>query len=182
MIKVLVASSCVFTSILTFAQETEKPLTSEVYFSPKDHLCRQLISHIDQEEESLQIAIYNLTHREIKEALIRAKGRGVGIEVIVDEGYKKYPALVNDLMQESIPIFVYNPKSSSKNRRPLMHHKFCLFGKQKKVWTGSFNFTYKADRENRENAVVLSEDDVFSRFHSEFEHLKGESTRIHEKR
>jgi len=52
-----------------------------------------------------------------------------------------------------------------------MHNKFCVFGKEK-VWTGSFNFTFDAATNHRENVVVLENREVAKEYLKEFEDLK----------
>jgi phosphatidylserine/phosphatidylglycerophosphate/cardiolipin synthase-like enzyme len=78
----------------------------------------------------------------------------------------------------NLPIYVWYPQSPAKlngekqkNRKPLMHDKFCILG-NKQVWTGSFNFTFAAATSNCENVIVLENANVASLYLEEFERLK----------
>lgn len=161
-----------------FPEQEARPC--QVFFSPKDNLCKHLIQKIDNEEKGIKAAIYTFTHRQIKDALIRAKQRGADVQILVDPSCSKYAKILEDLDRENIDVFLFSTISSKK--RPLMHHKFCLFDSDKSVWTGSFNFTYKADKENYENALILTDMDAYEKFVKEFESVKLDCKKFfHEK-
>jgi phosphatidylserine/phosphatidylglycerophosphate/cardiolipin synthase-like enzyme len=151
------------------------------YFSPKDHLAEQLISLIDQETRSIYVAIYTLSHRGIAEALIRAKKRGVEVEVIVDAFSVKARFPLNRMAKSGIPIFVYDPPFDAAKRKkaPLMHNKFCVFG-GKSIWTGSFNFTYEATTAHRENALYFEDVETAKRYIEQFRAIKYKGSRYYE--
>lgn len=52
----------------------------------------------------------------------------------------------------------------------LMHHKFCIIDNLK-VITGSYNWTVKARRYNKENIVSIEDNKIVTEFSSEFESL-----------
>src|SRR5438128_1907739 len=58
----------------------------KVYFSPADNLRKKIITLIDQEQSSIHAAVYFLTDGEVAQALIRAKRRGIAVELVVDSG------------------------------------------------------------------------------------------------
>jgi phosphatidylserine/phosphatidylglycerophosphate/cardiolipin synthase-like enzyme len=143
----------------------------QLYFSPEDHLADKLIALIDQESKTIYIAVYCFTHKGIVQALIRAKERGVKVEVIVDPFTLKPGVAISQLHKAHIPVFVWNPPASKKKRQPLMHDKFCVFG-TRAVWTGSFNFTNDANLAHQENAVVIESQELAGRFQHQFHTLK----------
>ncbi|MCI0381612.1 MAG: phospholipase D-like domain-containing protein [Chlamydiae bacterium] len=148
----------------------------EVYFSPEDHLAKKLVQLIEKEDKAIQVAIYCITHQEIIKALIHAKERGAQVEVIVDSFSFKNDFVMNQFVKAKIPIFVWNPpvietKPGKFPQTPLMHDKFCIFG-GKVVWTGSFNFTYRADQHNQENAIVLGDEGVAKKYLQKFLKMK----------
>ncbi len=144
-----------------------------VYFSPEDSLEKRLIELIDDENKSIYIAIYCLTHREIGEALIRAKKRGVDVQVIVDKYSVKMRSPLAKMVDAGIFVSVWDSQSAGhKNKeRALMHNKFCVFGSES-VWTGSFNFTYRASRVHQENVVVLRNQEIVAEFKKQFSNIK----------
>jgi phosphatidylserine/phosphatidylglycerophosphate/cardiolipin synthase-like enzyme len=158
----------------------EKP-EIQVFFSPKDQLAERLISFIDKEQKSIHVAIYTLSHRGISEALIRAKKRGVDVEVIVDPFSVKMRFPLGRMARSGIPIHVYDPPfdPAKRSKAPLMHNKFCIFG-GKGIWTGSFNFTYEATNAHRENALYFEDPEIAKRYLEQFRAIKYKNSRHYE--
>lgn len=151
------------------------PASCEVFFSPKDQLARRLIELIDQEKKSIKVAVYSITHREIAEALVKAKQRGVQVEVIVDPFAVKKRSSIHMLLKGQVPLFIWDHElrtgGKQKRLRPLMHDKFCIFGDDL-TWTGSFNFTYHASNLSQENAVTLESREIASKYLDQFCQMK----------
>src|SRR5436853_390810 len=110
----------------------------QIYFSPSDHVADHLITLIEKETKSLQIAVYCFTHRGIADALIDAKVRGVEVEILTDPYTIKAKGPLDKIVDAGIPVYIWVSPGKSM-RKPIMHHKFCVFGCGL-VWTGSFNF------------------------------------------
>ena len=147
-----------------------------VYFSPNDQVEKRLINMIEKEKKSICVAIYCMTHRGIASALIEAKKRGVDVEVIVDRFSVRVKAPLGKMVEAGIPVHVWDPDPGRRKKahRPLMHHKFCVFGDDM-VWTGSFNFTYEASRMHEENAIVIRDADLADAFKNQFINIKFKS-------
>lgn len=160
--------------ILVFPSQGEEKSNVKLYFSPQDHLAEHLIGYIEKENKSIYVAVYCLTHRGISEALVKAKQRGVEVEVIVDPFSVKARSPVVRLAGSGIPVYVWDPlfDTAKRKKAPLMHDKFCVFG-GKSVWTGSFNFTYEADTVNRENALYLEDGEHAKKFLDQFRAMKN---------
>ncbi len=176
--KALILTTLLITT-LTHASENKIPKGFQAFFSPGEGICRNLLETINVEQGSIKIAIFTFTHQEIKKALIQAKHRGALVEVIIDQQANRKSRLVEDLVKANIDVYAF--ETSSPKKRPLMHHKFCLLGKNKRVWTGSFNFTYKADRENYENIILIEDEELYSSFQTQFENLKYKCKKIYAK-
>jgi len=161
-------------SQLTYCEENYP----QAYFSPEDHLDQKLIELIDGEKKSIRAAIYCFTSRDISEALIRAKKRGVQLEVIADPFSFRPRCQIGKISRLGGKVFLFDAKKveGKKNQDVIMHHKFCLFGENQEgkslVWTGSFNFTLSAAHYNRENAIILADPSIYERYSQEFERLK----------
>jgi phosphatidylserine/phosphatidylglycerophosphate/cardiolipin synthase-like enzyme len=177
-LKTYIAISCFIFAL--HAVENQCDHLCEVYFSPKDNVAHQLISLIDQETKSVQIAVYGFTHHGIAAALIKAKKKGVQVEVIVDPFSVKESSPVKRLFKSGIVVWVWKPaicnlpnkeKAHQHNRSSLMHDKFCIFGDHS-VWTGSFNFTYNGNNCNEENVVLIKADNVVEKFKQQFHDIK----------
>ena len=151
----------------------EMQAVCQVYFSPRDRLGERLIENIASEKCSIKAAVYCLMDVQIAKAFIDAYARGVDVEVIVDPYSLRAHSPIDQMVESGVDVYVWYPDAakSSKKYRPLMHDKFCVFGKHA-VWTGSFNFTKKASSSNRENAVLLTDKEIVNKFLEEFEALK----------
>lgn len=161
-------------SLFLHASSVQEKPQILLYFSPQDHLADRLISYIDKEQKSIHVAIYCLTHRGIAEALVKAKKRGVEVEVIIDPFSVKARSPVVRIARSGIPVYVWDPgfDPAKRKKAPIMHDKFCIFG-GKSVWTGSFNFTYEADTVNRENALYFEDPDHARKFLDQFRSMKN---------
>jgi mitochondrial cardiolipin hydrolase len=173
---------CLFLALFLSTQcfSATEPKICEAYFSPEDHLADHLVALINKEEKSIYVAAYAFSHRQIAQALCDAKERGVSVEVIVDCFTLSFPFCIKKLAKAGIPVWVWEPAKSGGsryNKAPIMHDKFCLLG-DKLVWTGSFNFTYSADRTNQENALLLSDEALALKFKNQFQKLKERESKV----
>ncbi|HJZ24584.1 MAG TPA: phospholipase D-like domain-containing protein [Candidatus Babeliales bacterium] len=160
----------------------------EIFFTPDQQVTERLIELIDDEQEKIDIAIYSLSHKEITEALIRAKERGVDITILIDHGDHK------KLAHAGVSIYSFDPakynagieKEGSTNKENmydhrshqniLMHNKFCIFYKNKDnkklVWTGSMNFTYSSTYTAQNNVIILNDSHAITKFEKQFNLMK----------
>jgi len=143
------------------------------FFAPDDDIRSVLISLIKAEQESICIAIYWKTQKDIADALVEAYERGVKIEIIADRGYgsdrySKIPHLANN----KIPVWVFQTDIKTN---ALMHNKFVIFKNilgRSLVWTGSYNFTNRANDSNQENVIVLDDKNIVESFSNQFSKIK----------
>lgn len=157
---------------------------TQAFFSPDDDVKKELIQRIDQEKEAIKAAVFIITEKEIAQALMRAKERGVVVEIITDVGcLKERSNKISMLCDSGCRLYVYNPPTLRK-WSSLMHNKFALFSSNQGsslVWTGSYNFTNAASKSNQENAVVINDKIVFTQFEYQFKRLKNRSYRYGKK-
>lgn len=137
---------------------------ASVYFSPDQGAADVIIGFIDRCDETLDAAIYSLTHDSIAAALIRAHERGATVRVLIDntQAGSRY---ADDEKLEAAGIAVRRDKQSGS-----MHNKF-LIADSKAVKTGSFNWTVNADERNAENFVIVRLSYIVSAYEVEFERL-----------
>jgi len=148
-------------------------------FSPKDKVLDVLLYLIRKEKQSIRMAAFLLTDYDIIKAILEAKKRGIFIEIVLDKkAAKEHHKKIRLLKSRGIQVFVYKPNANnlSKNMSNIMHNKFVVFGenvfKRSLIWTGSFNFTYSAHRNNKENIIILDDFEIIARFIHEFDHIK----------
>lgn len=97
-------------------------------------------------------------------ALIDAKNRGVEVKILTDklQASGKYSG-VKFLYENDINIKIH-----TKNK--IEHNKFAIFD-DKKIITGSYNWTMAASDKNSENCIFLDDDEIVSKFKNRFFYL-----------
>lgn len=148
-------------------------------FAPDDDIKTVLLNLIKAEKESIQVAIYWKTQKDIADALIDAYERGVKVEIIADRSYgsdrfSKIPYLANN----KIPVWVFQ---TDLKTNALMHNKFVIFKNilgRPIVWTGSYNFTNRANDSNQENVIILEDKSIVESFCEQFTKIKKRSVLI----
>ena len=119
-------------------------------FTPPHNQCGSfIVNHINQAKKSIYVQAYGFTHPDIINSLLEAKKRQVNVEIILDSSNfsKKKLPLIKELEEAGIKI--YKAKVSG-----IAHNKTMIID-EKKVLTGSFNFTKSADVRNAENILVV---------------------------
>ncbi len=149
----------------------------EVYFSPDDQPQHKLLSLINNSSKNIKIAIYTFTNTKLANALIEAKNRGVNIEIVADKSTLSGKfTQINKLASHNIPIHIFPPEDHHSHV-PLMHNKFALFESNKKILcTGSLNWTKSACKRNRENIIILENDNIYRKYERQFRRLQKVSS------
>lgn len=128
-----------------------------------------LYKKIDSSRKSIKIAVAWFTDPELSKLLLEKKNSKIDITVI----------LFNDNINsklKGISAFENNLRfSNSFNYDYIMHHKFCIIDDEI-VITGSYNWTVKARRYNRENILCISDKNIVALYNDEFENLFKNST------
>lgn len=161
-----------FLLILTFscAPAQKIPISLEpnqvkIFFSPQDACAKEVIRQIDNAKNSIYASMYYFTSREIAQALVRARQRGIEVRVCLnatDDDYGKYSKDVY-LRNNGIPIRTIKGKG-------IMHNKFCIID-ETTILTGSYNWTKRAEFENDENMLVINSREIAKAYKEEFDRL-----------
>lgn len=151
----------------------------KIFFAPDDDIHAELLQLIKDEKDSIKMAMYLFTDKEIAQALQNARQRGVRIECITDATClsNKFNR-VDDLAHGEIPVWVYRISGNDGALNNAMHNKFMVLGSSGKVVTGSLNITHSAQTSNQENVVVLADKYSVERFGTHFEKLKTRCSRL----
>jgi phosphatidylserine/phosphatidylglycerophosphate/cardiolipin synthase-like enzyme len=142
----------------------------------------KLIQRINQARYSIDVCFYNLSTdtqgrvgREIANALISAKSRGVKVRFIIDSS-KIDNAPVKDLINAGIPVL------ASRYGGGIMHNKFAVFDYRDNsswaddwVWTGSWNATVQGTYTDFQNVIEIQDRALAGAFTKEFEEMWGGS-------
>lgn len=137
----------------------ETRLPPRAFSDDEVKISERLVAAIDATRKRLDLALYELAHRELFEALVRAKGRGVKVRVVIDES-RVFPrkegqqrrAEVQGLIDEGFDIRIVRGRWN----HGIMHHKFGVFD-GRLLETGSFNWTRAADERHHEDVLFTAE-------------------------
>lgn len=129
----------------------EGPLNLELWMLPAakksvDKLTELLASA----KKTIKVAMYTWTRADLAEEIIKAKNRGVKVEIAVDNNsmgkFSKAMALIK---KHRIPLFLYKGPG-------LLHHKF-LWIDETLLIHGSSNWTKAAFNQNYESFMILKQ-------------------------
>lgn len=133
----------------------------EPYFTPEDNLTDRIIELIDNAEKSIHVMIFTFSKREIADALIRAKNRGIKVKVIAEEYQSNHDwSQIYYLEENGVNVIL------DKNNKTF-HHKTIIID-EKITITGSFNFTNSAQYNNDENSLIIHSEYISKEYEREF--------------
>lgn len=139
---VLLVAVC---SQLYYTKKIEPTNDLKVFYNQEKKLDEEIIKVIDASQEYAFFAIYTFTQANIKDALIRAKERGVNVIGVTDKdqiiSIKAQRELTIALREAGIPIYVNENKY-------IMHLKVVVTDKG--YASGSYNWTANATKNNDE--------------------------------
>lgn len=122
----------------------------QVGFSPSGNAEELIIKCIDEAHREIKVLAYIFTSNRIGSALMRAKTRGVVVQMIVDpivNRSKPNRIVLERLQKNGVTVFA-NHKNQS------MHDKVMIIDRNI-VQTGSYNYTVSARISNSENIIIV---------------------------
>ncbi|MCB1887521.1 MAG: phospholipase D family protein [Rhodocyclaceae bacterium] len=133
----------------------------EVLFEPGDDTDGAIESVVDGAREQVLVQAYIFTSRPIAQALLRAAGRGVDVQVLADAKTHRRPQrnVLPALIEGGIPVAL-------EGDFPNAHNKVIVVdpgGRHPAVVTGSYNFTWTAEHKNAENVLILRDNPALAR-------------------
>jgi len=124
----------------------------QVLFTPEDDATSQIVLAIERAQKQVLVQAYSFTSREIAQALISAKQRGIDVQVIADaEQISKMEFnKIATVAAGGVAVFVDSLHDSAHNKVMVIDP-----GSTPVVITGSFNFTRAAQFKNAENLLIF---------------------------
>lgn len=125
----------------------------EVGFAPGEGAEKLVLKVIDGARHEVRLIAYSFTSASVVEALVRAKKRGVDVQVVVDEKHNlsdragKAVHALSTLYHAGIPV-------RTVSDWPIQHSKVVI-ADRRNVETGSFNYSASAADRNSENVIVI---------------------------
>ena len=136
----------------------ESPLASQETGGPDGPLAES----IDAARLTVDVAVYSLNLRSIRDALIRAHERGVQVRVVMESDNMDSSA-VQALIEAGIPVL-------GDRREGLMHDKFVVIDRSD-IWMGSMNFTYSGTYEDNNQLLLFRSVKMAENYTKEFEEM-----------
>ena len=124
---------------------------------------QRIISEINNSVQCIYLAMAYFTDRDIANAIIESKYRGVFVDVILSSNQQNQN-IKSLFLDAGIKVHSFD----TGDVRGIMHHKFCLID-NKIVMNGSFNYSYNASTNNVENIQVSDSLSTYTQFHDEFD-------------
>ena len=121
----------------------------------------QIIHHIENAQSDIKICVAWFTDFEIYSKLVDKLKEGLNIEVIIanHEFNKKSRVDFKEFLKFKGKVgYIGNLDDSSRDS--FMHNKFCIIDNNV-VMTGSYNWSFKA-RKNDENILVIKDDNLLT--------------------
>ncbi len=117
------------------------------FYSPYKNLIDNLVYKINNAKKNVYLEVYIFTEKRLREALVKAKKRGVDVKVILEKHPYKSPNLndktFNFFKKNWVEVVWSNTKNFSLN-----HSKIILIDDE--VFLSTWNFTYNTFTKNRE--------------------------------
>jgi phosphatidylserine/phosphatidylglycerophosphate/cardiolipin synthase-like enzyme len=136
------------------------PIT--VYFSPSPEPEKAIIQRLQSAQQSVHVALYQLTDPEIAQALQETFHRALEIQILLDDDPSRGSKGCL-LLGAGIPVKEFADSG-------IMHHKFAVIDGAL-VITGSYNWTTSAQTRNEENLLVIESAELAQAFLGEFQRL-----------
>jgi phosphatidylserine/phosphatidylglycerophosphate/cardiolipin synthase-like enzyme len=141
-----------------FAVPVRAEMVVQSCFSPQGKCAAHIVREIERAQKELLIAVYAFTSDDLARAVVQAKQRGVAVQVVLDREFDaaNEKSKAKFLEQQKVPLRrISGTQSATPEKEPgLMHQKFSVIDR-KVVFTGSYNWTYSAERLNDENLLLF---------------------------
>jgi len=137
------------------ALEPTLPATGTVQygFAPQDRVDLMIIDAINGARKQVLVQAFSFTHRGIAQALIEAHRRGVEVALIADREQTETlrNSMVSAIARAGVAVTLDDQHAAAHNKIIVIDAGAANCA----VITGSFNFTFAAQNQNAENAIVL---------------------------
>jgi phosphatidylserine/phosphatidylglycerophosphate/cardiolipin synthase-like enzyme len=115
------------------------------------------IDALNASQKSIDIVMYSIYLKEMPEAIIKARDRGVKVRMIIDQ-FHVYPRM-SDQIKQLIEAGIEIRTLRGTRDYGVMHNKIGIFD-NKMLTTGSYNWTFSATFYNHEN-MLLTQNPIY---------------------
>lgn len=143
------------------------PGAVEVFFSPSGDCLQAVVREIAKARHEVLVQAYSFNVREIAEALVAAKTRGVNVTVVLDR--------INEEAASDLPFLVEQGLAPLLDAHHVIAPSHVVILDAQVVVTGSFTFTPRSS-DNAENLVILrGHPEIAREFRQQFLEHRGHS-------
>jgi phosphatidylserine/phosphatidylglycerophosphate/cardiolipin synthase-like enzyme len=133
--------------------------TYQTCFTPGDDGEGLIEQAINAAIRQIHVQAYLFTDRNIARALEDARRRGLDVIVLLDKRQRRDPdSVAPELAQAGVEVMFDDQPRIAHNKTFVIDPD----GPDPVVETGSYNFTYSAERRNAENALLVRDDPAFA--------------------
>ncbi len=126
---------------------------TEVYFSPGEGAQDAILSVLARAQTEILVQAYSFTNRQLAQAIVDAKMRGVRVTVILDKSQVIQRHSVADfLADQGVATYIDSTHAIAHNKVMVIDRGIVI--------TGSYNFTQAAENANAENLLILSSNEL----------------------
>ena len=141
----------------------------EYCFSPRGNCAAVLIKWIDQASKSVHVLVYVFTLDNVRDALIRAKNRGVDVKVVIDSQQSGLQGgEYTNLKNAGVDVRLHQSGGTMYDRVVIIDGLIVI--------TGSFDWTAEADEENDSNLAVIRNPAFAQAFEQQFAVIWNQAT------
>lgn len=139
-----------------------------------DNIRQNILDELDKATEKIVVAVYWFTNQTLFQKLMTKVTDGLKVELIIHNDYinNREAGLNFQNFIDSGGEFYFSDTFNP------MHNKFCVID-NKILINGSYNWTYYAEDRNRENILLIKdEQETIDAFLSEFDRLKSLTEKV----
>lgn len=158
-----ICGSIIVGIVSSFFYTQDRAFSSDVYFTSQE-IKGQILHAIEGCRESVDIAVLDITSKDILNALVQAQERGVHVRIVVDRKRALTKGPLSDLYKNK------NFAIKALIQKGRMYNNFAIFD-SKLLVSGSYYWNEKVGKFNRYNAIFTDETKLLVKYQKEFEHL-----------
>ncbi len=144
------------------------------HFAPAHDPIHALVEAVDTADHTIHFMIFSFTHPDLRDALLRARQRGVDVVGVYDESQARGRYSTDEAIAEAgVPVFIDGNGNTSGLAGGKLHHKVMIIdagvaSSDPVAVTGSFNWSKSATLDNDENLVELRDPALIALYEQEF--------------
>lgn len=153
-----IAALLIFASINCFGAKFSPNASYEVCFTPRNNCKQKIVKEIKLSKKQILVQAYSFTDPVIAKALIKAKQRGVDVQIIFDKTQAGISRKIIELLSKNNikPLLDFRPTGIAHNKVMIIDNSTTI--------TGSYNYTKSAAKRNAENVLIIKDSELSKKY------------------